>query len=68
MATYYCMMSEFYSDGTVKAALLKSRSCAKKPRNTYKNCPGMTAFKDWFETKPEAEAAVARYRRMGVPA
>jgi hypothetical protein len=29
--TFYCVMSEFYDDGTVNAAII-SRECREKPR------------------------------------
>jgi len=54
--TYFCVMTEIYRNGTMKAALTRGRSCVKKPLNSYREFPGMTAFKDWFMSREQAEA------------
>jgi hypothetical protein len=51
-------MSEFFSDGTVKAAII-SRECREKPRNSFRHVFRMDAYNDWFDTKEEAEAFLA---------
>jgi hypothetical protein len=58
MKTYYCVMSEFYDDGRVKAAMI-SRVCEEKPQSTYKHLPRMDAYHDWFDTEAEAVAFLA---------
>jgi hypothetical protein len=54
-------MSEFYNDGTVKAAMT-SRSCSEKPKNT---CRRIFRLNDWYENRAEAESALAEARRKG---
>jgi hypothetical protein len=61
MKTYYCVMSEFYDGGTVKAAM-KSRACKEKPKNSYRQLPRMDAYNDWFDTEDEALAFLAETR------
>jgi hypothetical protein len=56
--TFYCLMAEFYADGTVKTALT-TRVCREKPRNTMRKLPFLTAYADWFESMAEAEAFLA---------
>jgi hypothetical protein len=58
MKTYYCVMSKFYDDGTVKAAMI-SRTCKQKPKGSYRQLPRMDAYDDWFGTKDEALAFLA---------
>jgi hypothetical protein len=54
--SFFCVMTEIYGNGTMKAAVTGSRPCVKKPLNSYREFPGMTAYKDWFETREQAEA------------
>jgi transcription elongation factor Elf1 len=61
--TYWCVMSEFYDDGTVKAAML-SRVCEEKPESTYRKLPRMDAYNDWFDTATEAETALMEARLL----
>jgi hypothetical protein len=58
MKTYYCVMTEFYDDGTVNAAMV-SRVCKEKPKNSYRELPIMDAYNDWFDTEAEAVAFLA---------
>jgi hypothetical protein len=51
-------MTEFYDDGTVKAAMV-SRICQEKPKNSCRELPRMDAYCDWFDTEAEAVAFVA---------
>jgi hypothetical protein len=62
--TFYCVMSEFYDDGRVKAAMV-SRECKEKPNDSYRSLPRMDAYNDWFNTLEEAEAALAEARAEG---
>jgi hypothetical protein len=62
--TFYCVMSEFYDDGTVKAAMF-SRVCEEKPESTYRELPRMDAYNDWFELAAEAETALAEAQALG---
>jgi hypothetical protein len=59
--TYWCVMSEFYSDGTVKAVMI-GRVCKVKPRNTYRELPRMDAYNDCFDTEAEAVAFLAEVK------
>ena len=61
MKTFYCVASEFYDNGTVKAAII-SRECKAKPKDTFKELPRMDAYNEWFETMEEAEKALAEAR------
>jgi hypothetical protein len=69
--TYWCAMSEYYLDGTVKAAMI-SRACKEKPKNSHRRIPIMNAYHDWFDTEAEAHAAVlavlALNKKQGVAA
>jgi hypothetical protein len=57
-------MSEFYDNGTVKAAMT-SRVCSAKPKNTCQKLSLLDAYNDWYENRAEAEAALAEARREG---
>jgi hypothetical protein len=56
-------MSEFYDNGTVKAAIT-SRECKEKPGNRERDFPRWTAFQDWFDTQGEAESFLVEVRAM----
>jgi hypothetical protein len=53
--TFYCVMSEFFDDGSVKAAII-SRECREKPRDSFRTVFGMSAYKNWFDAREDAEA------------
>jgi hypothetical protein len=57
--TFYCVMTEFYDSGTVKAAMF-SRECREKPKNSFRSVPKMDAHNDWFDTSKEAGAFLAK--------
>ena len=44
---FYCVLSEFYDNGTVKACMV-SREADKLPNNQFRHVPGMAALKLWF--------------------
>jgi hypothetical protein len=56
--TFYCVMSEFYDDGRVNAAMI-SRECGEKPQNSFRHVFRLDTYNDWFNTKEEAEAFLA---------
>jgi len=56
--TYFCVMSETYENGAVKAAIT-TRYCKVKPIDQYRKLPFMTARMDWFESRESAEAHLA---------
>jgi len=53
--TFYCVMSEYYENGTVKTAII-TRACKIKPKDKSRTLPFMTAYTDWFENRELAEA------------
>jgi hypothetical protein len=55
-------MSEFYDNGTVKAAMI-NRVCQEKPGSTFRELPLMDAYTDWFDTKAEAVAFLIEARK-----
>jgi hypothetical protein len=59
--TFYCVMTEFYDNGTVKAAMI-SRECREKPKNSFRELPRMDAYNDWFDTPEEAGEFLAEAR------
>jgi hypothetical protein len=54
MKTYYGVMTEFYGNGTVKAAMV-SRVCRVKPGNQSRSTPIADCSITWFEDKAAAE-------------
>jgi hypothetical protein len=60
---FYGVMSEFYEDGTVKAAII-SRDCRVTPKGDEREVYGMTARIVWFTTEAEAEAFLAKARNI----
>ena len=63
--TFYCVMVEFYADGTIKPATT-TRVCREKPRNTMRVLPFMTAYTDWFETEAEAAERLAAVKGLSL--
>ena len=63
LKTYYCLMSEFYDNGSVKAAVI-SRDCKEKPENSFKDTPISDCYKDWYDTQAAAKKALAQYRAL----
>jgi transcription elongation factor Elf1 len=64
MKTYYCVKTEFYSDGRVEAAMI-SQECKEKPKSTSRELFRMDAYNDWFDNLEEAEAFLAEARAEG---
>jgi hypothetical protein len=58
--TFYCVQSEFYDNGMVKAAIIRQKEAVAKPANTYRSWPRMDAYQDWFENRREAERFVLK--------
>jgi hypothetical protein len=56
--TFYCVMSEFYDNGTIKAAII-SQECEEKPKSSFRRSQGLDAYRDWFDSQKEAEAFLA---------
>ena len=49
---------EIYRDGSVKAAVLRSRKAKYQPSVSYRREPGREVFSLWYETEAEAQGAV----------
>ena len=62
---FWCVMSEFYDNGTVKAAITSSER-KEKPGNKERDFPRWTAFQDWFDTLREAESFFAEVKAMEI--
>jgi hypothetical protein len=60
--TFYCVMSEFYADGTVKAGI-KSVRRKEKPKDTSRKLYRMDAYNDWYGSYEEAAAALTGIRQ-----
>lgn len=54
MRTFYCVISEFYSDGTIKANRY-SRLRKSKPSNQVKKLEWADFYVDWFDSKERAD-------------
>jgi hypothetical protein len=65
--TFYCVMTEFFDDGTVNAAMI-SRACKEKPKNTSRELSRLDAYKDWFDTEDEAVAFLEEAKAAGAVA
>jgi len=55
MKTFYCVLAELFNgrySGTNQG--VKNRVCKEKPKNSYSEKPGMTAFNIWFDNKSDA--------------
>jgi hypothetical protein len=49
---------EIYEDGSVKAAVLRSREAEYQPSAAYRKEPGREVFSLWYETEAAAQGAV----------
>jgi hypothetical protein len=49
---------EIYADGTVKAAVLRSREAEYQPRADYRKEPRREVFSFWYGTEASAQGAV----------
>jgi hypothetical protein len=55
---------EIYRDGTVKAAVLRSREAECQPRSGYRKEPGREVFSFWYETEAAAQGVVVEALAM----
>jgi hypothetical protein len=58
MKTFYCVSTEFYDNGTVKACMASGNYKAM-PKSQFKETPIADCYKDWFETEAEAKKFLA---------
>lgn len=62
MKIFYCVKSQHYSDGSVKAELAGSKRAFEKPDNTRTQLLYKVIYLDWFPTKREAFAKIKAVR------
>jgi hypothetical protein len=55
---FWNVLVEIYGNGTVKAAVLRSREAEYRPRQTWRDEPGREVFSLWYETEASAQGAV----------
>jgi hypothetical protein len=55
---FWNVQVEMYDDGTVRAAMLRSRTAVAIPRDGYVQNPGREVFSLWFKTEVEGQSAV----------
>jgi hypothetical protein len=55
---FWNVQIEMYENGTVNAAVLRSREAAAIPRDVYVQNPGREVFSLWYETEAAAQGAV----------
>ena len=55
---------EIYRDGTVKAAVLRSREAEYQPSVSYRKEPGREVFSLWYESEAVAQEAVIEAKVM----
>lgn len=56
--TFYCVTSYVYDSGKVRAAITDAIDAVCKPVNTEQNLDSRDIYKDWFDTKKDAEKFV----------
>jgi hypothetical protein len=61
---FWNVQVEIYGDGTVKAAVLRSREAKYQPSVSYWKDPGREIFNLWYETEDEAKGAVLEAKAM----
>ncbi|GHV80323.1 hypothetical protein AGMMS49944_21140 [Spirochaetia bacterium] len=62
MKKFYMVQSEFYDNGTVKAAIIRELEAPEKPASTCVETSIADCYTDWYETRAAAEAAVKEAR------
>jgi hypothetical protein len=55
---FWNVQIEMYDDGTVRAAILRTRMAIAMPRDGYVRNPGREVFSLWFKAEVEAQGAV----------
>lgn len=60
--TYYCVTSAFHSNGRVTANITMVLEADEKPKNTFRYLHDRDIYSDWFDTKADADKAVAEAR------
>ena len=55
MKTYYCVTSSVDDRGRMTAAVTESMEAEQMPKNTCMSTRRKDIYKDWFESRKEAE-------------
>jgi hypothetical protein len=63
---YWNVVVEVYENGTVKAAVLRSRETKYQPSASYRKEPGREVFSLWYETEAAAQGAVLEAKAMEI--
>lgn len=63
MKIFYCVKSQYYYDGTIKAELAGTKRAFEKPDNTRTQLIHKVVYMDWFPSKREAYAKLKSVRR-----
>ncbi|GHU15412.1 hypothetical protein FACS1894163_02030 [Spirochaetia bacterium] len=63
MKKFYCVQTEIYSTGLVKAAVVREKLAQQCPPFTVRHLVGLKVSQIWFGSKDEAESAVVEVRR-----
>jgi hypothetical protein len=61
---FWNVQIELCKDGTVRAAVIRTRKAIAIPRDAYVHNPGQEAWSIWFPGKKEADEAVIEARAM----
>ena len=62
MKTYYCVTSAVDDHGRMTAAVTESVEAEQRPKNTCTSTRRKDIYKDWFESRKEAEEFVDEAR------
>jgi hypothetical protein len=62
--TFWNVQVEILKDGTVKAAVLRSREAKYQPSVVYRKEPGREVFSLWYDNREEAQDAVLEAKAL----
>ena len=62
MKTYYCVTSSVDNRGRMTAAVTESIKAERAPESSYVSTRRKDIYKDWFESRKEAEEFVSEAR------
>jgi hypothetical protein len=63
---FWNVQIEILGDGSVKAAVLRSREAKYQPSAVYRKEPGREVFSLWYESEEDARGAVLEALAMNV--
>jgi len=61
--TWYGVVSTFYDNGRVTAAVTRTVQAAQKPERSFTSAKRRDIYLDWFDSKQEADHFVAEAKR-----